>query len=60
MVESTFNLAAAIHQIRPYSYEGLALIRGLHHINYFFGVTLDPKKVKPTSNSQGDTSNLYF
>ena len=50
MVESTLNLAAAIHQIRPYSYEGLALIRGLHHINYFFGVTLDPKKVRQNSD----------
>jgi len=50
VVESTLNLAAAIHQIRPYSYEGLALIRGLHHINYFFGVTLDPKKVRRNSD----------
>ena len=46
VVEAVLNFCAAIHQIRPYSYEGLALLRGLHHVNFFFGVTLDPKRQK--------------
>ena len=46
LVESVFNYAALAHQIRPYSYEGLSLLRSLHHCRYFYGVVEDPKAQK--------------
>ena len=46
LVEAVFNMAALAHQIRPYSYEGLSLLRSLHHVKYFFGVVEDPKAQK--------------
>ena len=46
VVESVLNYAAVVHQVRPFSYEGLALIRCLHHVKFFFGATEDPKTQK--------------
>ena len=46
VIESVFNLMAVVHQVRPYSYEVLALLRGLHHVKFFFGVTDDAKVQK--------------
>ena len=46
VVESTLNLMAIVHQVRPYSYEVLALVRCLHAIHFYFGVTEDPKTQK--------------
>ena len=46
VVESVLNLVAVVHQIRPYSYEGLAIIRCLHQIKFFYGCTDDPKVQK--------------
>ena len=46
VIESVFNLMAVVHQVRPYSYEVLALVRGLHHVKFFFGVTDDAKVQK--------------
>ena len=46
VVESVLNFAASVHQVRPYSYEALAILRGLHQINYFYTITENPKKQK--------------
>ena len=46
VVESVFNFAAICHQVRPYSYEALSLLRCLHHVRFFFGVTEDAKLQK--------------
>ena len=46
VVESIFNYMAVCHQVRPYSYEMLSLLRGLHHIKYYYGVTDDAKLQK--------------
>ena len=32
LVESMLNMTAVLHQVRPYSYEGLAILRCMHHI----------------------------
>ena len=45
-IDSVFNYAAIIFQIRPFSYEALSLLRALHHIRYFYGVTDEPKTQK--------------
>ena len=46
VIDSVFNLVDVLHMIRPYSYEGLALLRCLHHVRYYFGVAGDPKSQK--------------
>ena len=46
VMDSVMNFVALIHQIRPYSYEGIALMRALHHIRYYFGVSDDAKTQK--------------
>ena len=45
-IDSVFNYAAIIHQIRPFSYEALSLLRSLHHVRYFYGITDEPKTQK--------------
>ena len=46
VVESVLNLIAVVHQVRPYSYEGLAILRCLHHVKFFYGCSEDPKTQK--------------
>ena len=45
-IDSVFNFAAIIFQIRPYSYEAISLLRALHHVRYFYGITDEPKTQK--------------
>ena len=35
MMEGVLNFVASLHQIRPWDYGGLVLIRALHDVNYF-------------------------
>ena len=45
-IDSVFNYAAIVFQIRPYSYEAISLLRVLHHVRYFYGVAEEPKAQK--------------
>ena len=36
-VESVLNYCGLVYMIRPWSFEGLALIRSLHHVKFFYG-----------------------
>ena len=38
LVEAVLNYLACTYMIRCYSYEGIALVRGLHNVRYFFNV----------------------
>ena len=46
IVDSVMNLVAIIHQVRPYSYEAIALLRALHHMRFYYGVTSEAKTQK--------------
>ena len=46
VMDSVFNWMAVCHQLRPYSYEAVSLMRCLHHVRFFFGVTEDAKLQK--------------
>ena len=35
MMEGVLNFVASLHQIRPWDYGGLVLVRALHDVNYF-------------------------
>ena len=43
-VESVLNYCGLVYMVRPYSYEGLALFRCLHHVKYFYGCYPDDAK----------------
>ena len=38
LVEAVLNYLACTYMIRNYSYEGIALVRALHHVRFFFNV----------------------
>ena len=43
---SLINHVALTHQIRPYSYEAIAVLQAVHEVRAFYGVTETPKKQK--------------
>ena len=40
------NHVALTHQVRPYSYESLAILQAVHEVRAFYGITESPKKQK--------------
>lgn len=43
-IEAVLNYCGLVYMIRPWSYEGLSLIRSLHHVKYFYGCFPDDAK----------------
>ena len=48
VVDAGFNLLCAEHMIRQYSYTGISMLRALHEIRYFCGVTSGNPKLQRT------------
>ena len=42
VMDGVFNIVNSIYAIRPYSYEGHAILRGLHQCRYFYNVCSGP------------------
>ena len=42
-VDAGFNMVAIEYMVRNYSYTGLAMLRCLHDVRYFCGVSVTPK-----------------
>ena len=46
LVEAVMNLVAAEHMIRPWSYQGINIMRSLHKVKYFAHVVESPRSQK--------------